>query len=163
MVASFPGSTPQIFSSCFSYTPSDKKLGWRPGNEAIALWRWSDIYIHLYYRSDSQIKLSDFGMARILDEYSEVYNLSNLQDRIPIAWYVHVHSALRLFVVIRTLRNKDAWLICYLLLIASYPGLPSQLFSQPWKKKRGREKSCEGRSGYEAMLLIPTVLQWNPS
>ena len=34
-----------------------------------------------------QVKLSDFGMARVLDENSEVYNLSNLGARIPIAWY----------------------------------------------------------------------------
>ena len=33
-----------------------------------------------------QLKLSDFGMARILDEQTGVYNLSNLQSRIPIAW-----------------------------------------------------------------------------
>jgi serine/threonine protein kinase len=32
------------------------------------------------------LKLSDFGMARILDEQTGVYNLSNLQSRIPIAW-----------------------------------------------------------------------------
>ena len=36
----------------------------------------------------AQVKLSDFGMARVLDENSEVYNLSNLGARIPIAWYV---------------------------------------------------------------------------
>ena len=35
-----------------------------------------------------QLKLSDFGMARLLDEQTGVYNLSNLQSRIPIAWYV---------------------------------------------------------------------------
>ena len=35
----------------------------------------------------SQVKLSDFGMARILDEQTGIYNLSNLQSRIPIAWY----------------------------------------------------------------------------
>ena len=34
-----------------------------------------------------QVKLSDFGMAYVLDENSEVYNLSNLGARIPIAWY----------------------------------------------------------------------------
>ena len=33
-----------------------------------------------------QLKLSDFGMARILDEQTGVYNLSNLQSRIPISW-----------------------------------------------------------------------------
>ena len=41
--------------------------------------------------------------------------------------------------------------------IASYPGLPSQLFSQPWQKAcfcHGCEKSCEGRPGYEAMYYI---------
>ena len=43
----------------------------------------------------TQVKLSDFGMARVLDENSEVYNLSNLGARIPIAWYVHP-SQLRL-------------------------------------------------------------------
>ena len=34
----------------------------------------------------TQVKLSDFGMARVLDDNSEVYNLSNLGARIPIAW-----------------------------------------------------------------------------
>ena len=33
-----------------------------------------------------QVKLSDFGMARVLDDHSDVYNLSNLQTKIPIAW-----------------------------------------------------------------------------
>ena len=34
--------------------------------------------------------------------------------------------------------------------LASYPGLPSQLFSKPWKKSvfHGCEKSCEGRPGF---------------
>jgi serine/threonine protein kinase len=32
------------------------------------------------------LKLSDFGMARILDEQTGIYNLSNLQSRIPISW-----------------------------------------------------------------------------
>ena len=27
-------------------------------------------------------------MARVLDEYSDVYKLSNLASRVPIAWYV---------------------------------------------------------------------------
>ena len=45
--------------------------------------------------------------------------------------------------------------------LASYPGLLSQLFSQPWKKTRyifshgcekSCEKSCERRPGYEASL-----------
>ena len=44
-------------------------------------------------------------------------------------------------------------------ILASYPGLPSQLFSQPWKKKRvvffhGCKKGCEGRPGYEARELV---------
>ena len=43
-------------------------------------------------------------------------------------------------------------------MIASYPGLPSQLFSQPWKSVgklvfTAVEKSCEGRPGYEASLV----------
>ena len=35
-----------------------------------------------------QVKLSDFGMARVLDDNSDVYNLSNMATRIPIAWSV---------------------------------------------------------------------------
>ena len=41
--------------------------------------------------------------------------------------------------------------------LASYPGLPSQLFLQPWKKTRPRlrgGKSCEGRPGYEASIHL---------
>ena len=37
------------------------------------------------------------------------------------------------------------------ILVASYPGLPSQLFSQPFF--HGCENSCEGRPGYEASIL----------
>ena len=46
--------------------------------------------------------------------------------------------------------------------IALYPGLPSQLFSQPWKKAtrvffHGCEKSCEGRPGYKASTSNHTI------
>ena len=47
--------------------------------------------------------------------------------------------------------------------VASYPGLPSQVFSQPWKKKKcgnlffhSCENNCEGRPGYEATQGIST-------
>lgn len=43
-------------------------------------------YTPLAHTHTLQVKLSDFGMARVLDENSEVYNLSNLGARIPIAW-----------------------------------------------------------------------------
>ncbi len=43
---------------------------------------------------DIQVKLSDFGMARVLDDHSEVYNLSNLGARIPVAWsaFISMHA-----------------------------------------------------------------------
>ena len=48
--------------------------------------------------------------------------------------------------------------------VASYPGLPSQLFSQLWKKGyhafffHGCEKTCEGRPGYEATSCVEFVM-----
>ena len=44
-------------------------------------------------------------------------------------------------------------------MIASYPGLPSQLFSQLWQKlfATAYEKSCEGRPGYEANVMACQV------
>ena len=45
----------------------------------------------------------------------------------------------------------------YFIVSLVYPGLPSQLFSQPWKTHaffHGCEKSCEGRPGYEASLSL---------
>ena len=36
--------------------------------------------------------------------------------------------------------------------LASYPGLPSQLFSQAVEKAKRRPGCCEGRPGYEAAV-----------
>ena len=52
--------------------------------------------------------------------------------------------------------NAFMW---YVIILASYPGLPSQLFLQPWNAFfHGCKKSCEGRPGYEAMIILSDVL-----
>ena len=48
----------------------------------------TDRRLHTNAYAHTQVKLSDFGMARVLDEQSDVYNLSNLGARIPVAWSV---------------------------------------------------------------------------
>ena len=48
------------------------------------------------------------------------------------------------------------------MIVASYPGLPSQLFSQPWKKAVAK-KSCEGRPGYEATVIHVVCVTENSS
>ena len=67
----------------------------------------------------------------------------------------------------RRIRDLDKSITSFYL--ASYPGLLSQLFSQPWKKRvffHGCEKSCERRPGYEAtfypgrLTTAPTRLEF---
>ena len=47
---------------------------------------------------------------------------------------------------------------CSLLVyVASYPGLPLHLYSQPWENTHffhGCKKNCEGKPGYEASVLL---------
>ncbi|XP_065891111.1 non-receptor tyrosine-protein kinase TNK1-like isoform X2 [Dysidea avara] len=111
----------------------------------------------LVYTKDT-LKLSDFGMARVLDEYSDVYKLSNLASRVPIAW-----SALEVLTEAKFSAASDVWSYgvtlweIYSLGAAPWRGLnPIEIRDKLLTGERlSKPKRCHQRM-YDLMLLCWT-------